>query len=150
MLGEPPNVVHLRPLIQLALDRAGNVMTIEDLYTFVLTGAVQLWVAPDAFTSPATAAMFTEIVYYPRVKALRSMYTAGNMRDAMAMIPMMARWGLEHGCSRAEFAASPGWLRVANGRYFDIQAAFCAAPLTSLLDTSYTEKVTPNSGKDHA
>lgn len=129
MLGEPLGVEHLRPLIQRALDRAGNVMTIEDLYTFVLTGDVKLWLSPNA-----TACMFTELVYYPRLKAIRSMYTAGNMRDAMAMIPTMARWALSVGCTRAEFAASPGWLRVAKGREFMIQTAFCAAPLTELID----------------
>lgn len=150
MLGEPSNLIPLRPKIQLALDRAGNVMTIEDLYTFVLTGAVQLWIAPDdidVHTSMVrtqhvpqrshptpTACMFTELVHYPRVKAIRSMYTAGNMRDAMAMIPRMAQWALTQGCTRAEFAASPGWLRVAGGRHFMIQTAFCAAPLTELIE----------------
>lgn len=135
MLGEPSRLVPLRSQVQRALDRAGNVMTIEDLYTFVLIGDVQLWTTPtEAYDSPATACMFTELVHYPRVKAIRSMYTAGNMRDAMAMIPRMARWALSVGCTRAEFAASPGWLRVANGRKFDIQVAFCAAPLTELID----------------
>lgn len=135
MLGEPTHVSHLRPLIQRALDRAGNVMTIEDLYGFVLTGVVQLWTTPaETYDAPATACMFTEFVYYPRVKAIRSMYTAGNMRDAMDMIPRMARWALTQGCTRAEFAASPGWLRVANGRHFTIQAAFCAAPLEDLIN----------------
>ncbi len=148
MLAEPSTLIPLRPLIQRALDRAGNVMTLSDLYTFVLTGAVQLWVTPNA-----TACMFTELVHYPRIKAIRSMYTAGNMRDAMALIPRMAQWALAQGCTRAEFAASPGWLRVANGRHFTIQAAFCAAPLTTLLDPSdtyYTEMVTGNSIKDQA
>lgn len=135
MLGEPSSLIPLRPLIQRALDRAGNVMTLSDLYTFVLTGAVQLWTPPtESLDSPATACMFTELVHYPRIKAIRSMYTAGNMRDAMAMIPRMARWALEQGCTRAEFAASPGWLRVAGGRHFDIQMAFCAAPLEDLLN----------------
>lgn len=137
MLGEPTHLIHLRPLIQRALDRAGNVMTIEDLYTFVLTGAVQLWTAPEyPLASPSTACMFTELVNYPRVKAIRSMYTAGSMRDAMAMIPRMARWALSVGCERAEFAASPGWMRVANGRRFTIQTAFCAAPLEELLENA--------------
>lgn len=135
MLGEPSATIPLRPLIQRALDRAGNVMTLEDLYIFVLTGGVQLWISPETIsTAPATACMFTELVYYPRLKAIRSMYTAGNMRDAMAMIPRMARWALTQGCTRAEFAASPGWLRVAGGRHFNIQTAFCAAPLTELID----------------
>lgn len=155
VLGEPSSLIPLRPLIQRALDRAGNVMTLSDLYTFVLTGAVQLWVTPDTIdvysgdadnlrtlntlqrsrmAPTATACMFTELVHYPRVKAIRSMYTAGNMRDAMAMIPRMARWALTQGCTRAEFAASPGWLRVANGRHFNIMTAFCSAPLEDLLD----------------
>lgn len=135
MLGEPASCIPLRPLIQRALDRAGNVMTIEDLYAFVLTDAVQLWTAPEEpFTSPAAACMFTELVTYPRVKAIRSMYTAGNMRDAMAMVPRMARWALSQGCTRAEFAASPGWMRVAKGRKFEIMTAFCAAPLEALID----------------
>lgn len=135
MLGEPTELIPLRPKIQIALDRAGNVMTVEDLYAFVLAGAVQLWATPaELYDLPITACMFTEIVHYPRVKAIRSMYTAGNMRDAMAMIPRMARWALTQGCTRAEFAASPGWLRVANGRRFAIQTAFCAAPLEDLID----------------
>lgn len=151
MLGEPSSLVPLRPQVQLALDRAGNVMTIEDLYTFVLTGSVQLWTTPEKpLASNATACMFTELVFYPRLRAIRSMYTAGNMRDAMGMIPRMARWALDQGCTRAEFAASPGWLRVANGKQFVIQTAFCAAPLHTLLDPSaelHTDKVIRDSRK---
>lgn len=128
MIGEPEALMPLRPLIQKALDRAGNVMTIEDLYCYVLAGEVQLWMAPGAI-----ACMFTELVTYPRVKAIRSMYTAGNMKAAMAMIPEMARWALTRGCTRAEFSASPGWIR-ASGRKFEIETVFCAAELKDLVN----------------
>lgn len=119
----------LYPLIQLALDRAGNVMTLEDLQGLTMSGAVQIWM-----TDSASACMFTEVVSYPRVEAIRSMYTAGDMRAAMALIPRIARWALSRGCTRAEFSASPGWLRVGLGRRFTIQTAFCAAPLTALIE----------------
>lgn len=107
MLGEPPAAIPLRPQILEALDRAGNLMTIEDLYGFVLCGAVQLWMTDDA-----RACMFTEIVTHPRVKAICSMYTAGDLQAALSMVPRIAKWALEQGCTRAEFFGRPGWSRV--------------------------------------
>ena len=128
MLGEPSELVPLRDKIQLALDRAGNVMTIEDLYWFVLTGGVQLWITPSA-----SACMFTEVVNYTRVKALCWLYTAGNMKDALKMVPSIAQWAIAQGCTRAQFFGWPGWFRAFRKVPYST-AVFGFAELSELTD----------------
>ena len=127
MLGEPESSIHLRPQIQKALDHAGNVLRIEDLYAHVLAGSMQLWLSHSG-----DAIMFTEIVCYPQLKAIRATIAAGHLESLLAMTPRIAQWAAGIGCTRAEFIGRPGWLRVWRGKFRN-SAAFGAAPIEELL-----------------
>lgn len=107
MLGEPSFAFKFRDKIQEALNHAGNVMTIEDLYAFVLSGDMLLWTDENK-----SAIIFTEVVYYPRVMAVRGVVSAGCIDGIKSMIPKIAEWGLAHGCTRAEVIGRKGWQRV--------------------------------------
>jgi len=126
VLGEPAAAAPLRPTIQRALAHAGNERTIEDLYCACLTGAMQSWLAPSA-----DAIVFTEVVCYPRLKALRVTIAAGRMTTIDDMIPHIARWALAQDCTRVEFTGRHGWPRML--RWPAMQTATVAfAPLTPL------------------
>ena len=127
MLGEPEAAIRLRPQIQKALDHAGNVLSIEDIYAHVLAGSMQLWLSQSG-----DAIMLTEIICYPRIKAIRATIAAGHLESLLAMTPRIARWAADIGCSRAEFIGRPGWLRVWRGKFRN-SAVFGAAQITELL-----------------
>jgi len=107
MLGEPPGAPPLRPIILRSLAHGGNERTIEDLYCACLTGALQCWLAPAA-----DAIVFTEVVCYPRLKALRLTLSAGRLEAILGMTSQIARWGLAMGCTRVEFTGRMGWART--------------------------------------
>lgn len=112
MLGEPAHVAHLRPLIQSALDRGGNLRTIEDLYASVLTGAMQLWVADDA-----SAVLFTELAVLPRAKIVRTLIAAGELKGVLSLQSRVAKWALGLGFTRTEITGSPAWMRLLRRRF---------------------------------
>lgn len=107
MLGEPAAAFHLRNKIQAALDRAGNVLLIEDLYALALVGDVQIWMSDDN-----SGIIFTEIVCYPRLKTVRGIVAAGRMQAVLSLVPVISRWALTMGCTKAELIGRPGWARV--------------------------------------
>lgn len=120
MLGEPPSAIPLRPLIQASLDHGGNALALEDLYAAVLTGAMQLWLAPAG-----EAALFTEIIDYPRLRALHVVISAGKLNALKDLTPVMLRWARDtQHCTRAQYTGRPGWLRILKGGRHQV-FAFC-------------------------
>lgn len=126
MLGEPSGAVHLREQIQRALDHAGNALLIEDLYAFVLTGAVQAWLSNDN-----SGIIFTEIICYPRIKAVRGIVSAGRLQAILSLIPEVAAWAMKMGCVRAEFVGRRGWSRVM-ARHWKTTAVMATADLRDI------------------
>ena len=104
MLGEPTEAMRFRSKIEKDLNRSGNLMTIEDLYAFVLTGDMQLWLGQRSI-------FFTEIVCYPRAKVLRLVIAAGELENFFVVGPTIAAWAISQGCDRAEFVGRKGWTR---------------------------------------
>lgn len=127
MLGEPSWAIPLRDKVQAALDHAGNVMMIEDLYAFVLTGDMQIWT-----DEKNSAILVTEVVCYPRLKAIRSVITAGSLDGVKKVVPRIALWALQQGCDRAELVGRFGWKRVF-GNEWRYHAEFMAAKCKDLV-----------------
>lgn len=127
MLGEPVAAIPLRDKIQAALDHAGNALLIEDLYAFALVGDVQIWLSSDN-----CGIIFTEIVCYPRLKAVRGIVAAGRLQSVLELVPTIARWALTMGCTRAEIIGRPGWTRVFN-RCWKKSAVMAIADLKDIV-----------------
>lgn len=125
MLGEPPEAEKFRLQITKALAVSGDERTIEDLYVSALTGAMQLWISPDSI-------VFTEILCYPRTKAIRAVIAAGRLSGVVELIPMIAKWGQKQGCKRAELLGRRGWVRALG---WD-ELAFAMTPIENLVAAS--------------
>ena len=94
-----------QPWLQAALDRAGGTHRLDDVLAAVLAGHMQFWPG-------ARAAIITEIVQYPRLRACRYFLVGGKMADVLAMQPAIEAWARGHGCTRMCAIGRPGWRRV--------------------------------------
>jgi len=102
----------LRPHIQKMADGSGGRFQTSDILTCLATGAMQCFVAIEGID--LLAVMLTEIMNYPRFRAMRCIGISG--RDAprwthlMAAIEKVARENF--GCTRIEALVQPGHERL--------------------------------------
>lgn len=95
----------LKARLQRALDVAGNTHTADDVAELVKAGRMQSWVNGDSL-------VVTEVVQYPRTNALNVFLAVGNMDEVLDLIPMMAEFGRQHGCTKMRMQGRRGWARV--------------------------------------
>jgi hypothetical protein len=94
-----------RPFIQKALDLAGNTHSFEDVGEAIEKKQVQFW--PNT-----NSAIITEIIEYPRRRALNFWLAGGNLAELEAMYPAVEAWGRSQGCTVASTSGRPGWERT--------------------------------------
>lgn len=94
--------MRLRPLIERALCRSGNLNTFDEVYWGVHSGHMQLWTHKGSL-------IVTQISVYPKHKAVRAFLAAGKAGEIMEMIAPIAEWAKREGCSVAEFEGRLGW-----------------------------------------
>lgn len=90
--------------LERALAYAGGTHTLDDIWQGVIEGRFQLWTAPHSV-------MVTEVLEYPRCRALHYFLAAGKMDELEALYPAVLAWGKSVGCTRASLAGRPGWAR---------------------------------------
>lgn len=91
--------------LEAALEYSGGTHGIEDIAEGVRDGRFQFWPAPRA-------AAITEIIVYPRLKALNWFLAGGDLDELKAMRPYVELWAKQQGCSRSTFAGRRGWERT--------------------------------------
>lgn len=96
-----------RPEVERALRHAGDTMTYEDLWGEVDKTMMQAWLAADG-----RGCMFTEIVDYPRLRAVRVVIVAGHLKSCLTFKARVHEWALQIGASRIEWMGRRGWLRA--------------------------------------
>ena len=94
------------PLLQRALEHAHGTHELEDLVKAIMAGQLQLWVGEKS-------AAVSEILTFPRKRALNIFLAAGDMEELQACIPGMAAFARGHGCDRLMFS---GRLDQVDGR----------------------------------
>lgn len=98
-------VSNLQDKIQEALNLAGNTYTIEDLLDGTQSGELQVWYNGKAI-------LFTEILVFPRAKALNFFIAAGDKDTLISFIPQVLDYGYSQGCDRAYIAGGRrGWVK---------------------------------------
>ena len=93
------------PWLQAALDHAGNTHALDNVREMVERGEAQFWPA-------SCSAVVTEIIEYPRCKALRFWLVGGDLAELRRIQPVIEAWGRHIGCARAEGAGRRGWERA--------------------------------------
>ena len=88
--------------LQPALEYGPRTHGIGDYLQAVVEGRMQLW-------SDRDSALLTEIVTYPRLKAIRGVATAGNVFEVRQLIAEAEKWGRSQGCGLAIGGGRPGW-----------------------------------------
>jgi hypothetical protein len=91
--------------LEAALEYSGGTHGIEDIAEGVREGRFQFWPSPRA-------AAITEIIVYPRLKALNWFLAGGDLDDLKAMRPFVELWAKQQGCSRSTFSGRRGWERT--------------------------------------
>ena len=95
-----------RPWIERALPYCYGTHTIEDVEQQIAEGRLQFW--------PGEAcAVVTEIVEYPRLKALNFFLIGGDLTELLEqMEPAVIAWAKALGCTRVASVGRKGWERV--------------------------------------
>jgi hypothetical protein len=94
-----------RDLIESALAYSGGTHDYGDVVDAVIAGRMQIWPAPRGVA-------ITEIIEYPRKKALHVFLAAGEMDQLIAMVASAEAWGFAQGCKYVTMAGRKGWSRV--------------------------------------
>ncbi|HEY4250648.1 MAG TPA: hypothetical protein VGM87_05595 [Roseomonas sp.] len=92
--------------LERAIAHGGNLATLPDVAQRIRDGRAQFWQEGE------TVAV-TEMLQYPRGSAVRYWLTAGNIRQACALLPKIESWAREQGAVRAEALGRTGWTRLA-------------------------------------
>ena len=95
----------LKKRLDRALGVAGNTHSPADVAEAVAEGRMQSWTRGDSL-------VVTEVLEYPRTKALNVFLAVGNLEEVLDLIPDMAAFGREHGCTRMRMQGRKGWARV--------------------------------------
>jgi hypothetical protein len=88
----------------------------EDIIAALATGQLQLWSSGDA-------AIITEIVEYPRLKAVRLCLVGGQINGVRKLEHDICDWARKLGCKRVEGGGMQSWVKAVHG-YLDVGPLF--------------------------
>jgi hypothetical protein len=95
-----------RPYLEAALAHAGGTHGIEDVARLIEEGRAHFWPG-------RRCAVVTELYDYPRLKACNIWLLGGELKELLALEPVIAAWARAQGCSRV-LGGGPraGWRRA--------------------------------------
>lgn len=94
-----------RSLIDEALAHAGGTHTFEDVLDLILSGDMLFWPGEKS-------CMVTEIVQYPRKRAMHVFLAAGDLDEIKAMEPDLRWFAKKLKCDGISLAGRRGWVRA--------------------------------------
>lgn len=96
----------VKPWIETALEYADGTHTIEDIADGIRSDRFQLWCGDNA-------AIVTEILEFPRLKAVNFFLIAGDLKELVEeMEPEVVKWAKSFGCQRVIGVGRKGFERV--------------------------------------
>lgn len=99
-----PPLREYRSQIEAALAYADDSHDFEDVAASVASGNMQYWPG-------VRSVIVTEIIVYPRYKALNFFLAGGDLAELEFMYPRVEAWGRMMGCDRAVLTGRKGWER---------------------------------------
>ena len=106
MGGQVTDWPRVKEHILAALEYGGNTHGEEDVLTGINERKYQLWPGHRS-------AVVTEVIQYPRLKAVRIWLAGGDLQELMGMERAISAWAKDIGASRIEIGGGrPGWERT--------------------------------------
>ena len=107
----PPQAwARCRPFIEVALAQAGGTHGIDDVARLIEQGRAHFWPGQRC-------AVVTEFYEYPRLKACNFWLLGGDLKELLALLPIIEAWARGQGCSRMLGGGPrPGWARILGPR----------------------------------
>lgn len=93
------------PMLQAALDAGGNTHALADVRELIEDDCAQLWVGPNS-------AAVTEVLEYPRFRALHVWLAAGDLGEVVAGDSLIAQFAKDIEAQRITVDGRLGWKRV--------------------------------------
>lgn len=93
-----------RSQIEAALKYADDSHAFQDIVDGVAAGELQFWPGPRSV-------IITEILTYPKYRALNFFLAGGDLLELEAMYTPIIDWAQERGCDRAILTGRKGWER---------------------------------------
>lgn len=98
-------LVKLEKEVNAALAFSGNTHYITDVLDGMQDGSFQAWYNTKAV-------LFTELLVFPRAKAINFFLAAGNKEELIKFIPRVLDYGFKEGCDRAYIQGGRrGWVK---------------------------------------
>jgi len=94
-----------RELLEMALARAGGTHTYEDVLELISVGDMFFWPA-------SKSCMVTEIVQYPRKRALHVFLAAGDLAEIKDMESSLIAFAKSLKCSALSMSGRKGWTKA--------------------------------------
>jgi len=91
-----------------ALHHVNGAIDEADIISVLATGRLQLWSTGDA-------AILTEVIEYPRLKAVRLCLIGGQLNGVKKLEQDVCDWARKLGCKRLEGAGREAWVKVVHG-----------------------------------
>lgn len=110
------------PLLQRALDDAGNTHTPADVRAAIEADEAQLWIGEHS-------AGVTEVLTYPRCKVLHIWLVAGELNEIARAREALDGFARMAGCKRVSLTGRPGWQRALRGHGYTISGVNLARDL---------------------
>jgi len=96
----------MRARFEKALQLAGGTHDVADVMAKVRDGRAQFWGNDEA-------SVVTEVLSYPKLKAVNLWLVSGVLQSCLAMEGEIFDWARQNGCSIATATGRRGWLRIA-------------------------------------
>lgn len=101
-----------------------NTHTLDDVLAMIEAKDAQLWLGENS-------AAVTEIIQYPRAKALHLWLCGGDMKEITdQMLPKAEAFARAEGCTKLTTGGRKGWDRVMSRHGFTPVASICAKDLS--------------------
>jgi len=108
-------------------------MSLEDIYRLIATGHYDLWLIMD--DSDVLIVLLTELIQYPSVRVLRSLYVGGSDIDrALEALDQLELWARRSGVTRCEFSGRAGWEKKLRSRGYRRESVLLTKNLTGLTE----------------
>lgn len=94
-----------KPFIQEALDHAGNLCNLEDVWQLIESGQAQFWPGYEC-------ALVTEIKDYPEKRVLNVWLGGGKLEEIRGMEPHIRKFAKNSSCHLILIQGRPGWKKI--------------------------------------